>query len=452
MEKVSRYLVVSESAYRAENGVRVRLAYATRRARLVVVDAPTGRALAAGDLDRISPAWLPVLREALAVVPADADERDLTLARNRKANSEPSRVHLSLLPTAYCNMGCSYCGQAHSRGGLGSNHRDQVRARVLRAITAADTRIARVDWFGAEPMIGYAVIRDLAPTFVAAAAERDVTYQSCLVTNGSLLTAEKLDELIRRCGVTHVEVTVDGPPEVHDTHRPLKNGGSSFWKIVGTLREAVSEPAYRGTEFRFRTNVDRANQESISRYIDLMARQGFQKPNVSFSIVPVHSWGNDVSNIEVSRRDFARTEIGWLRQLRANGLRFQVLPRIPSTVLCPATTRFSEIISSTGNIFSCSEYPLVPAAERTLTLTHLSRAGEEVGRPVGPFDDWHDDIATGKSWCTDCVLMPTCGGSCPKAWREGHPPCPSYKYNIQERLDLIAEEYGLTVEPLVGAE
>lgn len=39
--------------------------------------------------------------------------------------------------------------------------------------------------------------------------------------------------------------------------------------------------------------------------------------------------------------------------------------------------------------------------------------------------------------------MPTCGGSCPKAWQEGHPPCPGYKYNVQDRLDLIAAQCGL---------
>jgi uncharacterized protein len=450
VEKISRYVVVSDSVYHTEAELRVRLVYATRLAKLIVVDLPTAEAVAAGALDRVPAAWLPVLRDAAVVVPADVDELTAVLDRNRRASADRSHVQLSLLPTAYCNMGCSYCGQQHTRGGLGGNHRQQVRDRVLRAIAAPTTRSARIDWFGAEPMIGYPVIRDLAPQFVAAAADHGVTYTSNLVTNGSLLTAEKLDELIRRCGLTHVEVTLDGPPEVHDSHRPLKNGRGSFWTIVDTLRQAVAEPDYQPVHFRFRTNVDVNNQDSIPRYIDLMAGLGFGRPNVSFSIVPVHSWGNDVSDVELVRRDFAAVELGWLHQLHENGLAFALLPRRPQTVLCPATTRSAEIISSTGNIFSCTEYPLVPAAERNLALVHLSRAGDEVGRPKGPFDDWNDDIAQGKSWCTTCVLMPTCGGSCPKAWYEGHPPCPSYKYNIQGRLDLLAEQQGLRAERMAA--
>jgi uncharacterized protein len=42
------------------------------------------------------------------------------------------------------------------------------------------------------------------------------------------------------------------------------------------------------------------------------------------------------------------------------------------------------------------------------------------------------------------VFLPVCGGSCPKHWGEGDPPCPSYKFNIQQRLDLVAARAGLT--------
>jgi uncharacterized protein len=33
-------------------------------------------------------------------------------------------------------------------------------------------------------------------------------------------------------------------------------------------------------------------------------------------------------------------------------------------------------------------------------------------------------------------MLPVCGGACPKAWLEGHRPCPSAKWNIESRLLL----------------
>lgn len=447
-EQVSRYLVLSDSTYTDGTGVRVRLAYSTRTATVVAVDAPTAQALEAGDAAAMTPAWRAVLRGTEALVPAGEQELTAVLDRNRRASGDRSAVQIALLPTSYCNMGCAYCGQQHTRGGLSRTHRSQVRDRVLRAIDAPATRSLRLDWFGAEPMMGYAVIRDLAPQFVRAAAERGIAYSSFLVTNGSLLTEEKVDTLIRACGVSHFEITVDGPPEIHNTHRPLKSGRGSFWKIVRSVQAAVQEPEFRSTHFTFRTNVDTHNQDSIPRYIELMAELGFDQPNVSFSIVPVHSWGNDVSDIEVSKKNFADLEMTWMRLLLRYGLNVQLLPNAVKKVVCPATTTSAEIISSTGNIFSCSEYPLVPDAERNLPLVHIDHAGPGPGRPLGPFDGWNDDIEQGKSWCTGCVFMPTCGGSCPKAWSEGHPPCPSYKFNFQGRLDLVAAQCGL--RPAVG--
>lgn len=388
-EKVSRYVVASRQTYRHSTGVRVRLVYATRTAALTAVDPETARAIEAGDLEAIHPRWLAALRRARVVVPAEDDERAMVLARNNAAAHDRSAVHIALLPTSYCNMGCAYCGQQHTRGALSADHRSRVRERVLRAIDAPTTKSARIDWFGAEPMMGYAVIKDLAPQFVRAARERGVSYISSLVTNGSLLTVRKLETLIGSCGVTDIEITLDGPPEIHDAHRPLKSGRGSFHTIVRTVRESLDLHDYTDTTITFRTNVDVHNQDAVPAYIELMADLGFARPNVWFSLAPVHAWGNDVSAIAVGRQSFAAREAQWLRLLTSRGLRASLLPRQATTVVCPAVTRSAEIISGTGNIFACSEHPLVPDAERELALAHITDRNLAGQRPVGPFDDWN---------------------------------------------------------------
>jgi uncharacterized protein len=450
MEKVSRYLVISDAAYADESGVRMRFAYATRTASLMVVDLATAAALQAGDPDGTDPGRRAELRQARVIVPAGDDEMAMVLERNKRAARDRSAVHISLLPTSYCNMSCAYCGQEHSRSRLSAEHRDRVRQRVLRAMRAPQTSAARIDWFGAEPLMGYAVIRDMAPVFVRAAAELGLGYSSVLVTNGSLLTSRNIGVLIGSCGVTELVITVDGPPEIHDAHRPLKSGRGSFWTIVRTVREAAGKPEYAGTEFTFRTNVDVHNIDSVPAYISLMAGLGFALPNVRFSFAPVHSWGNDVTSIEIGIREYAAREAGWLGLLQRHGLKTTLLPGSPNMVVCPAVTTSAEIISSTGNVFSCTEQPLVPEAERTLALTDISQPDAGTRRPLGLFDSWNDDIAGGGFGCSSCVLMPACGGSCPKAWHEGHPPCPSYKFNFQARLDLIAARCGLSVLPSPG--
>jgi uncharacterized protein len=443
-EKVSRYFVASDHIYKGDDGVRVQLVYSTRTAKLLFVIPQVAEALRAGRLDTISPGTRAILRDAQVTVPADQDELTDILNRNRSASHDKSLVRYLLLPTSYCNMGCAYCGQEHLRGGLSQDHRDRVRERVLRAIRLTSTRQLMIDWFGSEPMMGYAIIRDLTKDFVRVSAAEGVQYTAQIVTNGSLLNARNLDVLIRECRVNKFFITLDGPPDIHDVHRPLKGGGGSFWKITRTIRAALDNADYRHVLFDFRTNVDVHNRHSIPRYVELMAELGFTQPNVTFSLHRVRPWGNDVSAIELANKDYAQSELDWLRLMQERGLPFTRMPTLAKRITCPAVKATAEIISGTGNIFSCTDHPLVPHAEQTAALGHISQDDLPVFRPAGEFDAWFDEVEQGGSWCRDCVFLPTCGGSCPKAWHEGNQPCPSYKHNVQGRLDLAAERLGLS--------
>lgn len=72
-------------------------------------------------------------------------------------------------------------------------------------------------------------------------------------------------------------------------------------------------------------------------------------------------------------------------------------------------------------------------------------------RPAGPFDHWHDSVARGQTPCQTCVMLPVCGGACPKQWHEGNRARPPYNYGMSGRFDVIAEMNGLvpaeSVEP-----
>jgi len=61
------------------------------------------------------------------------------------------------------------------------------------------------------------------------------------------------------------------------------------------------------------------------------------------------------------------------------------------------------------------------------------------GTPTGPaavLASFQERLAAGDYPCRECSMLPTCGGSCAKAWIEGEIPCPSAKYNMKGRLIL----------------
>jgi len=57
---------------------------------------------------------------------------------------------------------------------------------------------------------------------------------------------------------------------------------------------------------------------------------------------------------------------------------------------------------------------------------------------VNPFDqiEWLAEECFPNLHYNKCNLYPICGGSCPKHWYDGQIPCPSFKWNIEDRLKL----------------
>jgi uncharacterized protein len=317
-----------------------------------------------------------------------------------------------------------------------------VAERVLAGINDEATTTVRVSWFGAEPMIGWHALLDLSRRFVPAAHDAGIDYGATIVTNGSLLTVEKIETLRHECLVRQFDITLDGPARIHDQHRPLRNGKRSFDKIVSTLKEALSSDGLSDVLIVLRTNVDVKNAGWVEEYLRFMADSGFATDRVLFSLAPVYAWSNDVSSIEIERKEYANLEIRWLSLMIDLGLRFEALPDEPKGAVCAAVTRSTEIHSSTGNVFSCSELPLVPKYEAEGGLGRTVDLGPIGLRPTGPFDDWHDSISLGEVPCHSCTLLPVCGGSCPKQWREGNRACPPFKFTVQERFNLIARMNG----------
>ncbi|HZM75973.1 MAG TPA: radical SAM protein [Candidatus Limnocylindrales bacterium] len=430
----SRYLLLSEGLFHDASGRVARLAYSTRRATLFAVDARTGEALERHDLSAIEGEQLARLEKLQAVVPDDEDELTRVLEAMRASSDDPSQRGFTIMPTAYCNMACSYCGQEHFKSSV---RMQKMAQRVEAVIADPATRHVRVTWFGGEPMLALGVIRELSGRFLAATKQHGKSYSASMPTNGSLLTDRTLRVLREECALDSIEVTLDGPPEVHDRRRLKRNGTGSFHQITSALRDHLPP----GLNLTIRVNIDSDNEDSVPDLIRELARIPLR---ASLALMPVHFWGNDVSDVEIEIRSFAQKEAEWLRLAESLGIPFGPIPNALKRTTCVATTRFSEVVDSAERVYSCSEHPLVPRVRDSgiiATVDDLTRNGTGP-RPIGAFDDWYDSVSENSVPCGRCPILPICGGSCPKLWREGHIPCPTIKFNFQERLELAAGRLG----------
>jgi uncharacterized protein len=439
----SRHLVLSDAPLTSTDGRSCRLVLHTRTGQVYVLDEATARQLAHGVPD-VSGAVIDELVAAELLVDDGVDEFTSAVRENSDAVAASSgRRSVVLMPSAYCNMGCGYCGQRHTAGAPGRRHRDDVVARLRQIIASPDTTALSVRWFGGEPMTGYAQILDIATTVIPMCEEKGVPYSSLMVTNGSLLTPANLRRLYLDCHVSRMEITLDGPAAAHDRQRPLHTGRGSFERIVRTIATACADEDLSGLSFTIRTNVSRQNQDTHREFAAAMRAAGLAHPRVRFYTALVRPWGNDVSDYAVPHDAVVEVEKQWLLAYRDHGLNSALLPIERTKHVCVAVNRAAEVIDPGGRVYSCTEQPLVPGREVD-AVARLVDLGSPRLRPTGQFDSWHEELqGPTTAHCPSCAIFPICGGSCPLEWSEGRIPCPSLKQTMPMRLTLYGETLGL---------
>ncbi|WP_059008099.1 radical SAM protein [Streptomyces specialis] len=142
-------------------------------------------------------------------------------------------LHLIVLPTEQCNFRCVYCYEDFAVGRMRPATVEAVKRLIDRRLPGL--RSLDVSWFGGEPLLARAVVEDVSAHITASAAGRDdLRYAADMTTNGYLLdepTAARLAAL----GVRRHQISLDGPPDIHDTTRVRADGGGSFHRIRRNL-------------------------------------------------------------------------------------------------------------------------------------------------------------------------------------------------------------------------
>jgi len=137
-----------------------------------------------------------------------------------------------------CNMQCDGCDGS-------SPHAALLTPQLVEALSTGI--MARVDeeradaldlaLYGGEPLLDLEAVLTLSADVRRRCAARGVAYTGHLITNGSLL-AEVEPGRLAACGLTRVQVTLDGVGAVHDARRRMLDGTSSFERVVEGLRRA----------------------------------------------------------------------------------------------------------------------------------------------------------------------------------------------------------------------
>lgn len=428
---LSRYVVASETfSEDAAEGV-FRMVLSTRSGKSFRMGQELWDTLLDGKLDRLSKDMSSILYDAKILTHQTRNELAEVLAENDEAIAESTELYQVIQPSAFCQLGCNYCGQKHARKQLDEENRKRIISRIESKLQAKSYTRLHIGWFGAEPLAGKASIRAITPKLEALAKRYGVDYSAHIVTNGVSLDVETARELVLKHKIIKAEITLDGPREEHDARRFFKTGGPSFERILANVQAVANDPSVPLT-MTIRCNVDSRNAHGVEALVDTLVDADLAgKVNLYFA--PVHDWGNSASKLSLTPEAYARCELDWAVYAMSRGFPNAIVPT-RKKIVCMAVQPDSEVIDAYGNVFNCTETPYT----EDYGTTNRHRIGvlheDKVDRSVNRFGTFNSDVAAGSYGCSTCPMLPVCGGACPKSWVDGQAACPPFKHNMPDRL------------------
>ena len=390
------------------------------------------------------------LREALLeahfLVEDMEDELVATRADMLRDRFRTDRLLLTIAPTLNCNFRCDYCYEDHLKVNMSRAVQDALVSWVKER--AGHTALLHVIWYGGEPLMpgAYPVVERLSEAFIAVCREHGVEYNAELVTNGYFLDREKMERL-KALGVTMVQVTVDGPPEVHDRRRVLAGGQGTFWRIIENLKSVVDLAA-----FQLRINVDRRNALSALEVAAILREHGLEavRPHLAQVTASGVACGN-ILELCYSTREFADMELEVYREAAKQGLPLGRYPFHRPGAFCTADRANAVVVAPNGLLFKCwHEVTLDPDR----AIGHIIDGQQPFQKAVE--DRWLSWDPLSLSGCRACDVLPLCHVGCPvealKRPGADHGACEHFKFHLEPVVELryLYQAQGAEAPPSEG--
>jgi uncharacterized protein len=362
------------------------------------------------------------------MTPAEEVAFFTTMSSNLQHTAVHQPASYVVMPTYQCNLRCAYCFQDHMRTDPAHRHLLRVMDRTM--VDRVFLGMDRIDalhggppghprsivLFGGEPLLEDS--RDTIE-YIAHKARTWGNARLSAITNATDLHAYQ--DLLGPDAIGHLQVTIDGPPRVHDQRRIYADGTGSFERIAGNVTMALE----RGVLVSIRMNVDRANLALLPELADEFVARGWtEHSGFSAYVAPVHpandqtskkttftSWQLNQAMTELKQQHPNVRRIGGNDDAlldRARKLfdqRLDPMPRFRSN-FCGAHGSMY-VIDAFGDIYACWER----TGDPSLRIGAIDESGTVfMNRAI--LESWRSRSVASNPVCRKCRYAVYCGGGC----------------------------------------
>lgn len=342
------------------------------------------------------------------------DERERYIAiADAFTNKWKRPLNLTVTTTLKCNAMCSYC---YEIGVKQIDFETNLIDKIIDFISASGNLYGvNINWFGGEPLMNTELIDEVSKKIT----EKNIPFQSYMITNGSLVNDKIIDEKLELWHMHDMQITLDGTKKEYEKRKNYKNKSEGeYYKIL----YYISRIAEKGIYVHIRINIDKENFLNILELLEELEIIFGKYDNVVF--YPAFLTGCHLKLSDREQIDMIKEMLIRLKNPKklTTGTKLYSYPKI-----CPCMKGdpYSFSIDVDGNIFDCEHQ----VGRNKYAIGSLKK---------GLFrKEIRYKRMTLRKECYECVFLPKCMGGCEANYIDGDSPCMIEKYIIMAYLEYL---------------
>ncbi len=323
---------------------------------------------------------------------------------------------LFLIFSGRCNFKCRYCIET-THPVTDPAHRTHMSRDVAAAAVDMFCRMQKpgplnphteIRFYGGEPLLNYPVLEEVVRCAAREKEKGELANDTKLIiaTNGSLLNEAKIISL-KQFGVT-VDLSLDGPPGLHNEYRLNKNGSGSFAQCFNAWRLLKRA----GVETTIACTLTPKSLDNLDRLLAFF-QQNLESPN-SFRFNSLHFHRDSSNGEEYFRREaqavitaYQLLKKHWLSGDRIDNIQRSLKTKQPVYATCDGVCR-KLVISPVGKVGMCEVFV---SAKEYFTASVFDKDFEPAAN--SHFQEWQRLSPLNRPACYNCEALGICGGGCP---------------------------------------
>lgn len=404
--------------------------YNTLTGALIIIDNKHStnfqKAIENKNLDLLPKSFIKSFKKDGIVIEDNYDE-DIIIKTRSLIGKTQNELIVSIMLTLDCNFSCKYCFEEKRK----INMSYAVEKNIINYINQKTKKCERisVDWYGGEPLLRFRQLKRMNDKIFNICKKQNTDYSISVTTNGYLLD-ENVINYLRNFEVSHLQITLDGPPETHNQNRPLSTNKPTFDQIFKNIKFAVDE----NISVIVRVNVEKINAEKIIDLYDIFEENGLKNKVIILLKSVLSSVSNPCKENCLSFTESGKIIMAVYKKAASKG--WVVMPfinELQNYEFCIVDSIGQMIIDPKGYVYKCGERFL--KSERVGTIL---QNGEILFYDY-ELSKWLSKNPFDFPECKVCKILPICMGGCSikRLWRPNEPPCLDIKYCINEFLEIM---------------